>query len=75
MVRGSSERDGSVPSSEGTLVETLLQMIISDLEYKHSLVPAEEGTRTLNHLRSALDALNARSYRRQMRGVLGSYKR
>lgn len=59
-------------STDGILIETLLYVLIKDLEHKHSEVPAEEGARTLGHLRSALDALQARTYRRSMRGVLGT---
>jgi len=74
FVRGSGSAADPVTSADGILVETLLNVIIRDLEHKHARVPAEEGERTLNHLRSALDALNARTYRRQMRGLLGTYQ-
>lgn len=74
FVRGAQQATPGVASTDGILIETLLQMMIIDLEYKHSLVPGEEGARTISHLRSALDALNARTYRRQMRGVYCSYK-
>jgi hypothetical protein len=74
FVRGGSQPGAGIPSREGILVETLLALSIADLEHKLALVPAEEGARTLAHLRSALDAPNARSYRRQIRGVPGSYQ-
>jgi len=60
--------------TEGILIETLLHVLISDLQHKQSEVPAEEGQRTLDHLRCALDALQARTYRRSMRGVLGTQR-
>lgn len=69
FIRGSTDPGAGIAKSDGILHETLLAMVIADLEYKHSLVPADEGARMLDHLRSALDAMHARTYRRKIRGV------
>lgn len=75
FVRGSKLREETVERKEGILHESLLSMMIEDLQFKYDIVPAEETERALLHLKSALDALNARAYKRKIAGTLGTYKK
>lgn len=75
FVRGSVQPKAAVEHRDGVLHETLLKMIIADLEFKSTLVQSDQAERMLLHLRIALDVMNARTYRRQLGGVLGSYKK
>lgn len=75
FVRGSKIADEQVEKKEGIVMDALLAMMIEDLTYKNSLVPSEETERALFHLKSALDAMNARTYRRSLAGTLGTYKK
>jgi len=63
-----------IPRVDGILHEQLLGVMITDLEYKISLVPSEESNEALKNLKQALFWLNERTANRVKRQVEGTYK-
>jgi len=75
LIKGSLNTADSVAMKDGIAVETLLKLLIVDLEYKSTRVDSEEGPRMLFHLRCALDGMRARAHRRREQRVLGTYQK
>ncbi len=75
FVRGSKLKDEEVEKREGTLHEHLLAMMISDLQYKNSLVPSRESSLIITHLQDALNWLRQRQIERLKRNDQGTYQK
>ena len=58
----------------GARPEEILQMVLERVEYLQSVLPCEENTEILNHLRSTLVWEQIRTRRRKEQGVSGSEK-
>jgi hypothetical protein len=75
LIKGSINAADSVRVKDGVALETLLKLLIVDLEHKAKIVESEESPRMLFHLHSALDGMRARAHRRWEQGVLGTYQK
>lgn len=76
FVRGDRTDNGTViPRVDGILHEQLLAMMITDLQYKSSLVPSTETALAITKLQEALFWLEERVRGRETRGVLGTYNK
>lgn len=76
FVRGDKSDNGVViPRVNGILHEQLLGMMITDLEYKNSLVPNEFTEVAIMNLKSALKQLEFRQQDRELRNVVGTYNK
>lgn len=75
FVRGSKLAKEAVTPRKGILHETLLAMMIEDLEYKNSLVPSKESEETIKYLKAALECQLARAAKRKTAGTQGTYKK
>lgn len=74
FVRGDKTDSGiTVPRVDGILHEQLLAMMISDLQYKSSLVPSRETALAITKLQEALMWLEERQRDREARNVQGTY--
>jgi hypothetical protein len=60
---------------DGILHEQLLNMMITDLEYKNSLFPSKETSKTIEKLKEALFWQKERVANRTKRGVVGKYEK
>lgn len=75
FVRGSKLPGGeAVEKKPGIVHEALVQMMITDLEHKRTLVPSTETDAVLIHLTAIADLFEARQKRRQQEGTLGTMK-
>ncbi len=76
FVRGDKNDNGTIiPRVDGILHEQLLGMMITDLEYKNSLVPSEYTEVAIMNLKSALKQLEFRQADRELRNVVGTYQK
>jgi len=76
FVREDKTDNGKViPRVDGILHEQLLAMMITDLQYKSSLVPSRETALAITKLQEALFWLEERVRERETRGVLGTYNK
>jgi len=75
FVRGSKLKDEDVEKREGTLHEHLISAMISDLQFKDSLVPSREGALVITSLQNALNWMRQRQIDRIKRSVVGTYKK
>jgi len=76
FVRGDKADNGTIiPRVDGILHEQLLGMMITDLEYKNSLVPSEFCEVAIMNLKSALKQLEFRQQDRELRNVVGTYNK
>jgi len=76
FVRGDKTDNGKViPRVDGILHEQLLAMMITDLQYKSSLVPSRETALAITKLQEALFWLEERVRDRESRNVLGTYNK
>jgi hypothetical protein len=57
------------------LHETLLAMILADLEYKNKLVPSREGSLAITNVEQALLWLQRRQQKREQAGTQGTYQK
>lgn len=74
FVRGDKTNgDKLIPRVDGILHEQLLAMMITDLQYKSSLVPSKETALAITKLQEALFWLEERVRERETRGVLETY--
>ena len=64
----------NIKKQEGVINETLLGMILTDLEYKYSLVPSEQTKEVIEHLKQSLVLLSQRTIQRTDAGVVDTYK-
>lgn len=74
FVRGSKLAEEDVEKREGTLHEHLISVMISDLEYKNTLVPSKETDQVIINLKQAQHWLEERQLQREAAGVVGTYK-
>lgn len=74
FVRGSKLPEENVERRTGTLHEHIISVLISDLQYKNSLVPSRETSLAITKLEEALFWLRARIIRRENGGTLGTYQ-
>lgn len=74
FVRGSKEGEG-VLKQTGIVHETLLSMMIKDLQYKNTLVPSRETSLVITKLQEAYLWLIQRQIDRNDRGVQATYKK
>ena len=72
-VRGAKDSE-NIKKQEGVINETLLGMILTDLEYKYSLVPSEQTKKVIEHLKQSLVLLSQRTKQRTDAGVVDTYK-
>jgi hypothetical protein len=71
IVRGSRYVDNrEYLPVEGTTHETLIAVIMQDLEQKNEILPCVENSRVLEHLQAALDIIEDRQRDRYSRNVL-----
>lgn len=73
FVRG-DKNNRDVPRVDGIVHEQLLAMMISDLQYKNTLVPSKETACAITKLQEALMWLEERTKQREINGTLGTYK-
>ncbi len=74
FVRGSKLGSEEVDKKVGVLHEGVIQILITDLEYKNELVPSEEGAEILEHLRAIAKLQDLRAEKRKAANVQGTYK-
>ncbi len=75
FIRGSKDPNEAVDRQEGILHETLLAMILADLEYKNKLVPSREGSLAITNVEQALLWLQRRQQKREQAGTQGTYQK
>lgn len=75
FVRGSKLKNEDVEKREGTLHEHLISAMISDLQFKNTLVPSREGALVVTSLQNALNWMRQRQIDRIKRDVVGTYKK
>lgn len=74
FVRGST--DGyPAKKTPGVLHETLVSLLIKDLQYKNGMVPARETATAITKLQEALFWMEERSRDRAARVVQGTYEK
>lgn len=75
FVRGSKiDGENEFPPVEGVVHETLLSMMLHDLNLKNQEVPNEYTPEVIKHLGAARDIMEQRIKDRHERNVLGTYK-
>lgn len=75
FVRGSKLKEEHVEKREGILHETLLSMMIEDLQYKNNLVPSRESSLAIGKLQEALFWMEERQRVRVNKNTVGTYKK
>lgn len=74
FVKGASN-DKSIPQQHGIIMEELLSVLILHMKEVNQVVPSPYGEKTIEGLETALKAQVERRVERDMRGVLGTYKK
>lgn len=75
FVRGSKLKEEDVEKREGILHETLLSAIIEDLKFKNSIVPSRETSVVITKLQEGLMWMEERQKQRELKGIVGTYKK
>lgn len=76
FVRGSKiEGEKEILPVEGIVHESLLSMMIYDIELKDKEFPSEVNPEVVKHLEAARELLENRQHERASRNVLGTYKK
>ncbi len=75
FVRGSKLANEKVEKRVGCTHESLLEMMIHDLQFKNNLVPSRETSQTITKLEEALLWQQRRGQNRAKEGKQGTYKK
>ena len=74
FVRGSKDVHDNIERQDGVLHETIIAMLIHDLQYKNELVPSRETSLAITQLQTALFWLEERARIRTNNNTLNTYE-